>query len=238
MPRPDRTLARLGAPWLLALALLALLAASGPVAAAPDDPHRIDATHAASPASLAASPAASPAATGSAGPDVLGHAIDGRHSSADFVVGLRLRGAVAGRIAGAAGGLQGSAGTDWRVQVRLNAQALHFDGPRWMERTTRSPSFLAVDRYPSIRFESDAFDDATLHAGGPLHGQLMLRGLRRPVSFALLPSGCARPGLDCDIRVQGSVSRREFGMSAYRAMVADRVDVHIRVRLRRDGPAR
>lgn len=236
MPRPDRTLARLGAPWLLALALLA---ASGSAVAALDDPRRVDATHVASlAASSVASPAASPVATGSAGPDAPGHAIDGRHSSADFVVSLRLRGAVAGRIAGAAGGLQGSAGTGWRVQVRLDAQALHFDGPRWMERTTRSPSFLAVDRYPSIRFESDAFDDATLHAGGPLHGQLTLRGLRRPVSFALLPSGCARPGLDCDIRVQGSVSRREFGMSAYRAMVADRVDVHIRVRLRRDGPSR
>lgn len=174
----------------------------------------------------------------SAAPEAPGHAIDGRHSSADFGVSLRLRGAVSGRIPGVAGGLQGSAGTGWRVQVRLGAQGLHFDGPRWMERSTRSPSFLAVDRYPSIRFESDAFDDATLHAGGPLHGQLTLRGLRRPVSFALLPSECARPGLDCDIRVQGSVSRREFGMSAYRAMVADRVDLHIRVRLRRDGPGR
>lgn len=195
----DRSSARVGAPWLLALVVLA---APGSPAAAPD------------------------------------HAIDGRHSSAEFVVTLRMRGAVTGRIPGVAGALQGDAATGWRVQVRLDAQGLRFDGPRWMERTTRSASFLAVDRYPSIRFDSDAFDDATLHAGGPLRGQLTLRGLRRPVSFALLPSDCARPGLDCDIRVEGSVSRHEFGMSAYRMLVADAVALRIRVRLRADGTSR
>ena len=226
MSRQDRTSARAIAYWLLLA--LAVFAASGPVAAV--------GAVAAPPADPV--PAAPPAVSRPAVPGASAHAIDGRRSSADFVVSLRLRGAVAGRIAGVDGGLQGSAGTGWRVQVRLDAQGLRFDGPRWMERTTRSSSFLAVDRYPSIRFESDVFDDATLHAGGPLHGQLLLRGLRRPVSFALLPSDCARPGLDCDIRVQGSVSRREFGMSAYRALVADRVDLHIRVRLRTDGLGR
>ena len=223
MSRQHRTSARVIAHWLLLA--LTLLAASGPVAAAAVP--AVDPVSAAAPAALRQDVAGASA-----------HAIDGRHSSAEFGVTLRLRGAVAGRIPGVAGGLQGSPAAGWRVQVRLDAQGLRFDGPRWMERTTRSSSFLAVDRYPSIRFESDGFNDATLHAGGPLHGQLMLRGLRRPVSFALLPSECARPGLDCDIRVQGSVSRREFGMSAYRALVADRVDLQIRVRLRTDGLGR
>jgi polyisoprenoid-binding protein YceI len=176
----------------------------------------------------------SPAARANTG--VGAHAIDGRRSSAAFVVTVRLRGVVAGRMAGVTGALAGNAATGWQVQVRLDAKGLRFDGPHWMERTTRSSTFLAVDRYPSIRFESDAFDDAVLRHGGPLRGQLTLRGLRRPVSFALLPSDCARPGFDCDIRVQGSVSRREFGMSAYRAMVADPVELRIRVRLR-PGPA-
>ncbi len=219
MARHDRTRARLVAPWLLALAILG---SPGSIAAAPAD----------------LAPAAAPESTRPAMPDTPGHAIDGRHSSASFVVTLRLRGGVAGRIAGVAGALEGSAGTGWRVQVRMDALGLRFDGPRWMERTTRSASFLAVDRYPSIRFESDAFDDATLYAGGALHGQLTLRGLRRPVSFALLPSDCARPGLDCDIRVDGSLSRREFGMTAYRALVADDVALRIRVRLRPDASAR
>jgi polyisoprenoid-binding protein YceI len=101
-----------------------------------------------------------------------------------------------------------------------------------MERVTRSDSFLAVDRYPAIRFASASFDDQVLHAGGELPGHLTLRGLTRPVSLRLLPSQCARPGQDCDIHVQGQLCRKEFGMTAYRALLRDGVEVHFRVRLR------
>jgi polyisoprenoid-binding protein YceI len=160
-----------------------------------------------------------------------GQPIDPRRSSARFLVTLRLRGPAEGRLPGVTGRLLGSAATGWRVRVRLDAQGLRFDGPRWMERSTRSPAFLAVDRYPAIRFDSEPFDDATLHAGGVLRGQLTLRGHRRPVVFDLLPSTCAHPGRDCDIRVQGAVSRRDFGMVAHRTMVLDTVELHIRVRL-------
>ncbi len=170
-------------------------------------------------------------------PAATGVAFDGRRSSAVFGVSLRMRGLVQGHIPGVAGQLAGSRAAGWQVQARLDAQGLHFDGPHWMERTTRSSSFLAVDRYPSIRFDSDRFDDALLRSGGPLHGELTLRGLRRPVSFVLLPSSCARPGTDCDIRVQGSLSRREFGMTAYRMLADDTVELGLRVRLRGSGTA-
>ena len=63
-----------------------------------------------------------------------------------------------------------------------------------------------------------------------------LRGLGRPVSFLLLPSDCARPGLDCDLQVHGRVSRKAFGMSAYRVLVRDQVDVRFRMRLREAAP--
>jgi polyisoprenoid-binding protein YceI len=164
-------------------------------------------------------------------------AIDGRRSQAHFIVRLRFRGAVVGRMGGVAGQLRGDAAGGWSVAVRMDAGSLRMEGPRWMERATRSPAFLAVDRYPAIRFESAPFDDAVLRGGGPVQGELLLRGLRRPVGFELLPSECDRPGRDCDIRVQGSLSRREFGMSAHRAMVDDRVELQLRVRLHADGPA-
>lgn len=163
-------------------------------------------------------------------------AIDGRRSQANFIVRLRFRGDVIGRMGGVAGQLRGDPVGGWSVAVRMDAGSLRMEGPRWMERATRSPAFLAVDRYPAIRFESAPFDDALLRGGGPLQGELLLRGLRRPVSFELLPSECARPGRDCDIRVQGSLSRREFGMSAHRAMVDDRVALQLRVRLHADEP--
>jgi polyisoprenoid-binding protein YceI len=94
-----------------------------------------------------------------------------------------------------------------------------------------------VERHPAIRFSSDAFDDHVLHAGGELPGRLTLRGLTRPVSLRLLPSDCARPGRDCDIQVQGELSRKDFGMTAYRAFLRDGVEVRFRVRLRAE-PAR
>jgi polyisoprenoid-binding protein YceI len=170
----------------------------------------------------------------SAGEDA--QAIDPRRSSAGFLVTLRMRGPAEGRIPGVSGALHGSAATGWRVDVRLDAKGLRFAGPQWMERATRSAAFLAVDRYPSIRFASARFDDALLRSGGVLAGELTLRGQHHQVAFTMLPPGCARPGRDCDIRVEGAVSRRAFGMTAHRAMVLDRVDLHIRVRLRGTPP--
>ena len=141
-------------------------------------------------------------------------AIDGSHSSATFSVHMRLRKPAEGRIAGVSGQLAGSPKAGWRVTVEMDGRTLHVAGARWMERVTRSDSFLAVNRYPSIRFASAAVSDQVLRTGGPLEGELTLRGLRRPVSFLLLPSECDQPGRECDIQVQGSISRQAFGMTA------------------------
>jgi polyisoprenoid-binding protein YceI len=163
-------------------------------------------------------------------------AIDGRHSNASFVVHLRMRKPAEGQLTGVSGQLAGTPAAGWRVKVRVDGRSLRLPGPRWMERVTRSDSFLAVNRYPSIRFESAVFSDQALRGGGPIDGELSLRGLTQPVSFLLLPSQCDRPGRDCDIHVQGSISRKAFGMTAYRAMVSDEVEFRFRVRLRQEKP--
>lgn len=164
------------------------------------------------------------------------HAIDTRRSSALFLVPLRGRATVEGRMLHPSGELAGSAAAGWSVRVKVDGRGLRVEGPRWMERVTRSDAFLAVNRHPQIRFESAAFEDAVLQRGGEIAGHLTLRGLRRPVSFLLLPSDCARPGLDCDLQVHGRVSRKAFGMSAYRVLVRDEVDVRFRMRLREAAP--
>jgi polyisoprenoid-binding protein YceI len=64
-----------------------------------------------------------------------------------------------------------------------------------------------------------------------VRGELTLRGLTRPVSFRLLPSGCAHPGRDCDLQVNGTINRKEFGMTAYPVSVRDDVELRMRVRL-------
>ena len=163
-------------------------------------------------------------------------AIDGPQSSASFAVTLRMRAPTLGQLTRVSGQFSGSPQEGWKALVKVDGRNLHVQGPRWMERVTRSDSFLAVNRYPAIRFESELFSDAVLHAGGTLTGKLTLRGLTQPVSFRLLPSECDHPGRDCDIHVQGTVSRRAFGMTAYRSMVKDEVDFKFRVRLRAENP--
>lgn len=156
--------------------------------------------------------------------------IDPHHSSARFVVHL-LRMRAEGVMTGVTGQLRGSATSNWQVLVRVDGRTLRMDGPGWMERVTRSDAFLAIDTYPAIRFESESFTDRRLHGGGPLRGQLTLRGLTRPVSFTLLPSGCAHPGRDCDIQVHGTISRHAFGMTSHQTLLSDPVDFRIHVRL-------
>ena len=157
--------------------------------------------------------------------------IDGAHSEAQFVVRLRLRMRANGRIPKVSGEMAGDAKAGWRVLVVADGRSLAVRGPRWMERSTRSPDFLDVDAHPEIRFHSERFSDAVLRAGGPVHGQLTLRGLTRAVSFRLLPSACAHPGRDCDLQVNGTINRKEFGMTAYPVSVRDDVELRMRVRL-------
>lgn len=163
-------------------------------------------------------------------------AIDDARSSVQFTVRLRFRLRAHGRIEGLAGELRGSPVEGWSVAVQADGRRLKVGGPRWMERSTRSDDFLAVDSHPDIRFESERFSDRVLHRGGRVRGQLRLRGLTRPVSLRLLPSACAQPGRDCDLRVNGIISRTDFGMTSHPHSVKDDVELSLRVRLRPRGP--
>jgi polyisoprenoid-binding protein YceI len=157
-------------------------------------------------------------------------AFDPAASRATFEVHVLLAGDVQGRFHRLEGELQPSDGL-WRVRVRLDARSLDLDGPPWMVRSTRSDKFLDVERHPDIHFESEAFARELLKKGGELGGQLRLRGRTRPVVFRVEPARCAAPGRQCDIRVHGSVSRRDFGMSSQRMWVRDEVGFDFRVRL-------
>jgi polyisoprenoid-binding protein YceI len=157
--------------------------------------------------------------------------IDTKHSDARFVVKLRWRMRTEGRIASVSGDMSGDARQGWRVLVVADGKSLVVKGPRWMGRATRSDSFLAVDSHPEIRFHSELFSDQLLRDGGQIKGELTLRGLTRPVSFRLLPSACDQPGRDCDLQVNGSINRKDFGMTAYPVSVRDDVELHMRVRL-------
>lgn len=157
-------------------------------------------------------------------------AFDPAQALASFEVYLRAPMRAVGQFRRVSGQMQGDASTGWVVVVAVDGSSLNFEGPAWMGRISRSESFLALDRYPDIGFASAPFSDAILHAGGDLHGELKLRGRRRPVTFQLMASECARPGYDCDISVHGRISRHAFGMNTQRMMVRDEVDFRFRVR--------
>lgn len=158
--------------------------------------------------------------------------IDPQASVAAIEVDLRIGGRVQGRFGALEGELDRLPDGRLQVSVRLDARTLVLDGPGWMARSMRSPKFLDVGRHRWVHFRSDPFPAALVREGGAMAGTLQLRGVARRVAFAVDPAGCDPPGRDCPIHVSGAVSRREFGMEAYRAWLHDPVGFDFRVRLR------
>lgn len=156
--------------------------------------------------------------------------IDSATSVARFVVDVRLPIRAEGRFTELAGELRPTDGGLCEVEIWLRADTVEYEGPEWMARLTRSPAFLDAGAHPEVSFVSQPFPPARLHEGGLVRGRLRLRGRERPVDFLLLTPSCPRPGEDCPLRVQGSVSRRDFGMQAYRFTVKDEVRFEFGIR--------
>ncbi len=153
-------------------------------------------------------------------------------SAAGIEVDLRMGGRVKGVFRTMEGRIDRLEDDRLQVSVRLDSRSLVLDGPEWMERSMRSSKFLNVDDHPWIHFRSEAFPAALVKDGGAMAGSVELRGVARPVAFRVDPSACETPGRGCDIEVSGEVSRRDFGMTAYRVWLRDEVGFHFHVRLR------
>lgn len=161
--------------------------------------------------------------------------IDPARSDARFVVDVRLPMRAEGRFTELAGELSPAADGACEVRVRLRTDTVAYEGPDWMAGLTRSPAFLDAVAHPDAAFESQPFPAAWLNEGGAIRGRLRLRGRERPVEFTLRPAECPTPGQACDIRVHGVVSRRDFGMQAYRFTVKDAVRFEFSIRVE-DAP--
>ena len=203
-------------------------AAPPPRATLPADP--ADPVAAAADPADPADPVAADSAAAPAEPRIA--ALAPAASKARIVVEMRLAGEVRGRFEHIEGELVALPDGRCVVRVRLDARRLHLDGPSWRVRMTRSEHFLDVENHPDIRFVSAPFERALLRTGGRLDGALRLRGRERPVTFALAPSDCPVAGPGCGLHVSGQISRREFGMVAYRLWVQDGVAFDFKVRLR------
>lgn len=96
----------------------------------------------------------------------------------------------------------------------------------------RGEEWLAVKRYPTLRFESERF----LFEGERLarvDGRLTLRGLTRPISLQVVHFHCGKHPMlmkrHCGAELAGSLKRSDYGMSAYFPAVGDEVRLSIQV---------
>jgi len=160
--------------------------------------------------------------------------IDSGSSLASFTIHPRLPIPSQGRFESLRGSLIAQPIQKWKVEVQVDARKLSFKGPQWLARMARSEDFLDAEKHPNIQFTSEPFSKTLLEKGGELQGLLLLRGQQKTVRFHIEKSACARPGYDCELIVNGSVMRREFGMQAYRFSIKDNVDFEFRIRLMAD----
>ena len=156
--------------------------------------------------------------------------IDTAHSFAGFSVRAAWVKRIDGRFAHIEGVVRPDVQERYVLEVRVASGSVLM-GRESHEEWARSADFFDTDRHPWIEFRAAGLGSELLRAGGAIEGVLTLRGISRPVSFELLPADCAKPGLDCPVQARGEVDRSEFGMTARRVFVSDRVKLSFDIRL-------
>ncbi|MCB1569183.1 MAG: YceI family protein [Xanthomonadales bacterium] len=120
------------------------------------------------------------------------------------------------------------------VDLQIDTRALQMNRAQALV-WAQGPEFFDTQRDPWIRFRSHTLSIERLAEGGPISGQLSLRGITRGVSLELAPSSCEHPGIDCPVEVSGELSRAAFGMDTRRLVLGDAVHLSIAVYLRDAG---
>lgn len=122
-----------------------------------------------------------------------------------------------------------------QVRVRLATAAVEVAGSPRYTGIARGARFFDARHHPLVEFVSDPHPPALAQTGGPLRGQLTMRGVSRPETFVLQPSACARPGRDCDAVASGSVDRGDYALDDWRFALGDTVRFQLRLRLQAPG---
>lgn len=161
--------------------------------------------------------------------------IDTAESRASFEVRVLLVKRIDGRFPRVEGviGRDRAAGR-FDVDVRVAADAVQMDKAGHAD-WARSADFFDTARHPWIQFRAAGLPESLLQDGGPIEGELTLRGVTRPVRFMLEASECPRPGIDCAVRAEGAVQRGDFGMAAKRFVLSDRVQLDFAIRVHAPG---
>lgn len=156
---------------------------------------------------------------------------DKQHSDFGFELSTRWGQKLVGRFPHFDGKVVALADGRQQVQLRMYTRDVEIVGhPRYSE-WARGERFFGAQTWPAVVFVSKPYDPATIRHGGPLAGELNIRGIARPETLTVQPAACGRAGLDCDVVVIGTVRRSDYDMGAFGLAVNDRVVFLLRSRL-------
>ncbi len=123
-----------------------------------------------------------------------------------------------------------------RVSVTLSPAGAEMGLP-FATQAMKSPEVLDTRQHPEIRFESTKVTPTA--DGARIDGRITIRGVTRPVTLKaqiFRPEG-SQPGARAEltIRLNGTISRKDFGAVGFGDMVGDRVLLDIRAHIRLTG---
>lgn len=104
------------------------------------------------------------------------------------------------------------------------------------ERHTRwalSAEFFDAERHPDVVFIADKLPVAELLQRGSVRGELRVRGESATVAFSIVEAQCPAAAAVCRLRMQGELSRRQFGMTSRRLTLSDRIQLELDLYLSR-----
>jgi len=160
--------------------------------------------------------------------------IDPAASAIGFTLKTRWGQTLHGRFPRYDGEIRTLADGSHQVRLRLSTRDVEIVGNPVYTRLTRGPGFFDADSYGSVVFVSDAYPAALMRSGGPLAGELTIRGRQQREVFTLNPSACDRPAVDCDVVAAGTIRRDDYGVDRWGFALSNRVRFSLRVRVQGD----
>ena len=121
---------------------------------------------------------------------------------------------------------------DLNMEIELNARALTA-GDGVTEKRLKGKDFFDVTRYPTVRFTGTSLA-MTSQTAGNLSGKLTARGVTRSIILAVnfaVPPTKAASYRSFTLTGNTSISRKQFGMTAYSGIVGDKVKIHLTAKL-------
>jgi len=162
-------------------------------------------------------------------------ALDSARSRADFEVKVLWLIGVHGRF----GKVHGTVTIDHfrstaLADARIDVGSITMRSRRY-EEWVKSDEFFDAQRYPQIRFVSEAIPLERLRNGGSFSGTLTLRGIDKTVTMQLEPSACPETiAVACPVAASGTIRRSDFGMHSRRGTLSDKVELGFSIYL--EGP--